>query len=369
MLWPMLRVVAVCAMVSLMGTSQQAWAWFGKEKPSQYVSTCVVTRADSADQFVVRGYGQGDSFAQAKTEALRDIAERISVQVSGSSVSQSSLMNGEEGSHFQSTARIETSLQIAQAQQLCADQGDPTGRWHVVFEFDTRSPVQQLSAALNRQYQGRPIRLQGNDWLLGSQLVNGLRAGLVHSEGAEAVAVPVALRRQHDGWYLTAGDHQARLAADDLLDAMHFPGTAELALTLIRTVDRSSALEQLQEAEQFSLRVDSATGGYLSVFNIYADGRVSVLIPNEQIQQGAVAMLPGGTLTYQAGLLERGKATRDVYLAVVTAERIQPGTLHLLRENRGPVTGEASYQLHQLFALLEDEQPAVASMVVSTLPN
>ncbi len=356
--------------MALLSAHPSALAWFGKNKDDDkvYASSCAQTLAEVDGVVIVRGYGQGASFQQAKVEALKDISERISVQVTGKSVSRSQLQNGQESSSFQSSAQINTQLRIQQAIQVCSDNEDPSGDWHVVFEFDTRSAVQQLAASLNRKLAGKPVRLEGNEYLLGSQLVNELRSSLRDGRGQDAQALLLSLKRQHGGWYLAAGDQQVRLTDDDIFQSMHFPGSSELILSLIKTADTGRQLDQLLAGDQFSLRVDSTLEGFLSVFNIYADGRVSVLTANQPIDEGGLKILPGGNMTYEAGLLERGKAAKDVYLAIVTNERIQSATIHHLRESRGMVEGESSYQLHRLFNVLNDSHPSVSSLVITTLP-
>ncbi|MZR63752.1 LPP20 family lipoprotein [Alcanivorax sp. DP30] len=356
--------------MALLLVNQSALAWFGKEKDDDkvYASSCADSLAGVDGSVVVRGYGQGASFQQAKAEALKDISERISVQVTGKSVSTSQLNNGESSSSFQSSARIDTRLRIQQAVQVCSDNGDPSGDWHVVFEFDTRSAVQQLAATLNKSLAGNRVRLEGNPYLLGSQLINELRAGLHVGHGQNAQPLSLSLKRQHGGWYLVAGDQQVRLSDDDIFQSMHFAGSSELILSLIKTADTGQQLDQLLVGDQFSLRVDSTLEGFLSIFNVYADGRVSVLAANQPIDEGGLKILPGGSMTYEAGLLESGKTARDFYLAIVTDERIQSATLHHLRESHGMVEGESSYQLHRLFDLLHDSHPSVSSLVITTLP-
>ena len=71
---------------------------------------------------------------------------------------------------------------------------------------------------------------------------------------------------------------------------------------------------------------------------------------------------------FEAGLLRPGQPTRDVYLAVLTRQPLSDTTVHQLREGRGLVVGEDSYQLDNLFRVLDRADARTASLLVTTLP-
>lgn len=363
-----LRVLAVGLLLVL---PAQAFAFFGGgKKPVPYHSPCAEDVEVSQDPALIRGYGQGANFAAAKLAALKDISERINVRIQSETSTQLQQNNGEVSRAFSSTATLSSDLEVDNATQVCADNKDPSGNWHLVFELDTRPPVhrlgQSLAAAL--QWPGK-VAFSGSERLTRSRLVAELGAAMIgpQSRGAP-VTVPLALKRQHGGWYLIAAQEQIRLRNQDLMSALHFPSSPEVLLNILGDQDVSTGLAQLVEGEQFSLRVDSADGGYLSLFNVYADGRVSLLSINARKIAGEPLTFPEAGYTFEAGLLRPGQPTRDVYLAVLTRQPLSDTTVHQLREGRGLVVGEDSYQLDNLFRVLDRADARTASLLVTTLP-
>ena len=366
-------MVTMMVFTALLLTSGQAVAWFGQSTPVREVEPCAgklnALSGTTEAAFRIRGYGEGENFQQAKVEALREIAERIQVRVTGRSVSSTHMAGEDASASFLSTATLETTLRIDSAVQVCSHHSVKGDRWHAVFEFDSRSAVQRLIATLNETFHGQPVVLDGNPYLLESQLVNELRAGLTGKGAEDAMTVWVALKRLHGGWYLSAGEHQVRLAPQDILQAIHFTGSQTLLLSLIKKTGASASVDQLLEGDAFALRVDSTQSGYLSLFNLYADGRVSVLSANGLVTANKAEVVPQEELTFEAALAETGKATRDLYLAVLSDEPLPPSTLHQLRLGQGLVEGEDSYQLPILLGLLKQVNPRVASTMVTTLPK
>ena len=84
-------MVTMMVFTALLLTSGQAVAWFGQSTPVREVEPCAgklnALSGTTEAAFRIRGYGEGENFQQAKVEALRDIAERIQVRVTGRSVS------------------------------------------------------------------------------------------------------------------------------------------------------------------------------------------------------------------------------------------------------------------------------------------
>lgn len=337
-----------------------------------YESPCVAALTVARDGSLIRGYGIGADSATVKLSALKDIAERINVRVQGETESMESMTNGKVDRQFSTTTRLVTELQVEDAVQICIDNKDPAGLWHAVFELDTRPPVfrlgQRLGAALRSPGQ---IVFTGNTHLVRSGLARELASSVTigHASAGEEVSLPLRLRRQHGGWYLMAGTEQVRLRDEDLFKALEFPHSPEVLLTLLNNNAQDRPASQLVEGDRFSLRIDAGRTGYLSLFNIYADGRVSLLAANETLRSPSPSVFPEAGHTFEAGLLAPGVPTRDIYLAAVSEAPLDRMTMHRLRVEQGQVSGEDSYQLEELLALLDQSAAVTASIMVTTLPQ
>lgn len=341
---------------------------FGKKTP--YESPCAVLTT-GGDTSVYRGYGSGPDAESAKVNALKDIAERINVEVEGNVTTVTTLKNRKADQSFSSTATLKSKLKVQNARQICVDNKDPARIWHVVFELDTRPPVLLLGQRLGAVLRGAPVNFTGNSQLVRSGLAGELAAAVSagRAAGGQAVSLPLQLRRQHGGWYLIAGAEQVQLRDEDLFKALELPHSPDVLLTLLNDGGKERPVSQLQQGDHFSLRVDAGRQGYLSLFNIYADGRVSLLAVNQPLKDSTPAVLPEAGQTFEAGLLTPNESARDIYIAAVSEKPLDRATMHQLRADQGMVKGDDSYQLEEVLALLDKSGAATASIIITTLPN
>lgn len=319
----------------------------------------------------VRGYGEGESLRSAKLSALQDIAERINVSVTGTTQTRTSLESGEAERAFVEEVSARSSVNLSDATQVCAQRRAEDGLWFAVFEADTRNPVQQFGVRLaNVTGNVSDISLTGSPYFLKSEVADQLRSviqGLARRDGI--AAIDLRLERQHGGWYLAAMGEQVRLRPGQVLDVFHIDNSPRLLLSLSRHGQADDDLAQLIAGEEFALSLHASEAGYVSVFNIYGDGRVANMALNQPIKAGEPISLPDEGMVFQAALLEEDVAADDIYIAMHTTQPIRETQIQQLRENAGLVSGENSYSLHTLLRIFEQVNPDLASLRVTTLPN
>jgi hypothetical protein len=365
---PLVRALTLVS--SLVMASPALGFFFGDdEKSLAPMCTDIMSQPVKPDH--VRGFGEGESFRAAKLSALQDIAERINVSISGTTQTRTSLESGEAERAFLEEVSAQSSVNLSNATELCAKQRREDGLWFVVFEADTRNPIQQFGVRLASVIgHVSDFALTGNQFFLESEIADQLRSVLQgQARRPGRASIDLRLERQHGGWYLAAMGEQVRLRPGQVLDIFHINSSPRLLMSLARHGQADEDLAQLVAGEEFTLTLHASEPGYISVFNVYGDGRVANMTLNRQVSAGEPLTLPDEGQVFNAALLEKGKAAEDVYIAMHTRAPVRETQIQQLRENAGLVSGENSYSLHTLLRTFEQTGPDLASLRVTTLPN
>lgn len=365
---PLLTILGVVPSLLL---TQPAFGFFFGDEEEALAPLCTEVMSKPIEPDHVRGFGEGESFRAAKLSALQDIAERINVSVRGTTKTRTSLESGEAEREFLEEVSAQSSVNLSNAAEVCAKQRAEDGLWFVVFEADTRNPIQQFGVKLASVIgQVSDITLTGNQFFLESEIADQLRSVLQgQARKPGRASIDLRLERQHGGWYLAAMGEQVRLRPGQVLDIFHINSSPRLLLSLARHGQADDDLAQLVAGEEFTLTLHASEPGYVSIFNVYGDGRVANMALNHQVSAGEPLTLPEEGLVFNAALLEKGKAAEDVYIAMHTKSPFRETQIQQLRENAGLVSGENSYSLHTLLRTFEQSSADLASLRVTTLPN
>src|SRR5690606_40989348 len=140
--------------------------------------------------------------------------------------------------------------------------------------------------------------------------------GLARRDGV--ASIDLRLERQHGGWYLVAMGEQVRLRPGQVLDVFHIDSSPRLLLTLSRHGQADDDLAQLIAGEEFTLSLHSSEAGYVSIFNVYGDGRVANMALNQRVEAGAPLTLPEEGMVFQSALFVEDQASEDVYVVMHT---------------------------------------------------
>lgn len=134
---------------------------------------------------------------------------------------------------------------------------------------------------------------------------------------------------------------------------------------------------RLREGDLFALALKSTDPGpHLTTFNIYPDGRVSLLQKSQplatyqEIPPLAQRNAEGGI--FDAHLVTLGVPVQDIFVVVATTERLDTSPFTILKTDRGPLTGEYSYQLHEFMTWLDKQRDIlreIAMLHVQTMPR
>ena len=131
-------------------------------------------------------------------------------------------------------------------------------------------------------------------------------------------------------------------------------------------VELKSSQSTLVEGDGFNLYLKSHEVGYLTLFNVYEDGRVGVLFENRAVKEGESFLFPSqeSKQEFVATLMTPTKATKDLYIAVLSRGRQE---LSAFEQQESMIIGEQEFRFNEVIALCRDH--ACASIMLQTKPQ
>lgn len=352
--------------------------------PDRYRSFCSdQTPPDS--QYFLTGVGVGPDVASARQIALADIAQKLSSNVQVTTRSSLRAVDDYESESFDQDVLISSDVAIDTAVELCRDVHDPDGKVYLVYQLDKRPLIQRVYSDLLESWRGvypEAVEFKGPSILRDSRFIADLRSKLERAgEGGTSKTVVVDLRRQNNQWVLIINEGAVYTVADRhflTLISPDFRGTVK-ALDIDVVSDaggqppvpedfRFARSVRLRHGESFNFRIASRRSGYVSIFNVYEDGRIANLLENRFVTNNQAVVFPeGGAFT--SLLLEDGKSTYDVYIGVLTDTPIMLSEFAKLEAHKGFLTGDQFYQFDQFLRWFDFVDPTgVATLEARTDP-
>ncbi len=91
-----------------------------------------------------------------------------------------------------------------------------------------------------------------------------------------------------------------------------------------QTITLSSKKTEYQEDEGFHLDFNIQKGGYLTLFNIYEDGRAGLIIENRIVHKSDIFSFPSleSKQEFYAALNTKGNNAKDMYIAILSEEKL-----------------------------------------------
>lgn len=341
------------------------------EPPEWYVNPFYPPRGDR----ILKGYGQGETAAAARMDALGDIGRQLGVTVR--SVTEDVSMEWVEAQ--------ERVIQEAYHQQTRSEATHHLKDWDVVrserhggrhfaqVRLDRRPAAVVAAARLARRLPSNvgEVEWAGPEALTEGALVREMERHLRWDRGAERrLEVALALVRLDERWHLRItpdGGDPFHVPLDEPDFHSVFAWSAldgdSLGLALL-PLGEARGYNRLRHGDPFvfEARIPDVEAGYLTVFNVYEDGRVSVLEENAPAE--ATVAIPDSSIQQRGGafvaqtLLE-GEPTQDLYVAVLSSEVLATSEFQRMLENLPPVEGEGAYRVHELVQWLARHQRAI----------
>lgn len=327
----MMKTVLLILMF-LTGLFADAPSWFG-------------TLPTSAAYEII-GYGEGVSLDEAKANAKSDIAKTIRSHIDSTFTTQTSVNHATLEHNASHSVRETSNLTLSDVEIVHSAQSG--GRFYVALRYENLPLFIKLARKGGKSLCGEP-----NPYLAQTFILKNLSAELNCSTSAE-------ITREQNGWYLGHGEHRVVLNESDFEELMIEASNGSLRL--------SAAPSRVNVDEAYTLSLDALPfSGYLSLFDVYDDGRVVVMEKNIDLSRQLKRKLlypndlrPEGELV--GGLNTPMKDALDLCVAVVSSKPLELSKFIPMGETTEK--GERAYAVDRLLSLMKNN--SFTTTVVTT---
>ncbi len=296
--------------------------------------------------YEIIGYGDGATFDEAKSNAKSDIAKTIRSHINSSFTTQTTVGDSTLHHNAQSIVNETSNLIITDTKLKKSEQSN--GRFYVALGYENLSLAVKLA-----KRGGHSLCGVSNTYLAQTPTVLKLSQELNCS-------VSVDIIRENDGWYLGRGEHRLSMNNGDVRELMIETSLGALRLKSNRTL--------VNEDEAYTLHLDGfPTLGYLSLFDVYDDGRVVLMESNINL-----TLLRKKTLLYpddirrdfqlNGGVLEAGQDALDMYVVLISNQPLKLSSF--IPMGQEVEKGESAFAMNRLLDLMNHH--SFATTVVTT---
>jgi LPP20 lipoprotein len=281
------------------------------------------------------GYGEGGSAKEARAAAMEEIASRLKVRVDSSFESNTTVKNKEVSSAQQARLKVGSNIILYGAKKL--EEGQMGGKWYAAYSYDNRPFAQRFVSKFGQKACAGKSNQPLEHSPLFAMLVGDLKC-----------APQIELARG-DGVYklVTGGD--AMVIDEETLAATLFAHANP-------SVSITPSKAQVLDGEDISLAVKSVTAGFVTIFDVYSDGRVSLMLGNYPQKANSAWKFPDSVMAgKELSLSAEGANAMDMFVVVLS-----PTKLDISRFEHASATlaSQAAYNYDELLRLMKKYQAA-----------
>jgi hypothetical protein len=337
-----------------------------------YQSPCLQIALQNKNAAMLLGYGNGKSVGEAKQQALYDIANQIEVNVSGESRRSTQKNNHGVKSQFSQQIKTRASSLLTSVDIACSDTNDPSGQYHFALRYDQRELADIFTDKLIESFwQGKPSKIewQGPSVIVNSDFIKQINKHLIDKESSHQLSIQIKLFRKDNAWYLALNNVIKRIQGNNFTQLLNWGSltTADINVSLQNEFGKAIS-PQMLEGDEFRLLINAKQSGYISVFDIYEDGRVVKIRDNMAFNK--TLTLPEHQGSFSAGLLVPNQSTRDQYVFLITKDKLDSKAFRQLMVEEDSNQEQKNYTLN-LFLFWLDRQGILASstLLIETVPR
>jgi len=287
------------------------------------------------------GYGSANSMQAAKQIAREDLSNQLFVVVE--TITEAEVEVG-ASNNVSSTAkhssRQETYAELNDVKVVKSELLDRT--YYVALQYQHISIIHNFIKKLNKSTCESE---EQHPYLVHTPLFKELNEKL-------PCKLNIELLRKNRSWVLAYKDNLIQLNTkryNDLYIANQISDTFEI----------NTPSTRLQEGERFHVAINSNKDGYVTLFNVYADGIVTLLQENVVVKEGSERKFPldDDGVVFEAGILDKGRETVDLYIGLYSDI---PVTFSRFNEANATVqNSEWQYQFDYLLQLMKQYEFSV----------
>lgn len=326
-----------------------------------------------SDRHTLRGVGEGASPEEATARARAAILNEMEVQIT----SEFQVLTVQQGESV--ARRVQEDIRSVSARKMGRSEKIHNEVWQnrylVGVEVDIRPDKEILASRILETWrkEGKPlparVTLQGPKALVEGPLARYLEGRLASPGGEGERSGHLDLSRSQVGWVLIVFGEVLNIA--ETTELFDFSACQKSGLRLsLESPDGKPLSTRLKTGTPFVFRArGSGEGGYVSLINLYPDGRVSLAAENMKVE-GKSPRIPEAPLYLETATLKPGVASLDLYLFLFSKDPLELTRFRHLVEGGGFVEGEDSYKAHELAGLLDrltEKGVSIGLITVETL--
>jgi len=343
-----------------------------KAATSVYLSPCFQLSLQSHKPWIINGYGEGKTIFEAKQQALFDIASKLETHISGQSKRETIKTGVQVSTSFSQDTVSKSSRILSLAEANCTDINDPSGIYHIAMSYDQRSPVDMLADKLKANFHEQipgVINWQGPSLIVTSSFIQTLEKNITQASSKTTQTVSIQLYRKDQRWWLALNNITMELKPDtfsQIFNWAHF-NTPDMSIS-IEDEFKNSLSQNMFDGDDFRFEVRSKQQGYLSIFDVYEDGRVTKIRDNIRFQ-GSL-LLPEHKGSFSAGLITPNTSTQDQYIFIITKQKIDTSLFSAIMLEQDSVAETNNYSLNIFLSWLDKQDILSAkSLLMKTAPK
>ncbi len=240
------------------------------------------------------GEGSGNSYAEAKRKALEDVASQISVVIDSKIEETQSAENNKYKKNFKVHSIQKTKVNLEDYEIVEKIKKD--NQFFVKIKYDNIPSLDKFASKT-------PYTKE--------QIKNGIKKDFAKSLGLELV-------RKNRKWYIKYKNILQKLDKKDFYFFFKTTNRKDLKISLY-----NKRRNILHNGDEFSFLIKSAKSGYITIFDVYEDGTVSILAKNLKIDKKRKLIFPDedSDSVLEASLLQNQKETFDMYVVLFTKKK------------------------------------------------
>jgi hypothetical protein len=308
----------------------------------------------SAVDGIKTGAGEGATPDAATASAMNEISSQISTWVSSRTQVLAERNGQASESRFHHQVELESKHRLNNAKRLnmthCGD------TYYVKYAVDLRPPEVVVAEALGADYPGMAVRFVGSPALTDSPFADDVKRFIPRPDNPEekggVIVLPLDLTYTGGIWCVHAG--RQTIPVSDVSNLVNL-GVYVTGDTTLELCDKTGAARPLtlKTGDEVFFAIPGGAGFY-SLFNIYADGRVSVVASNVPMKKSRTLFPdPAGRHVLQAGTIDPKTPSVDTYLLVISKKAQDMTPFSALHDNGKTVSGDDSFSAHILARWLD----------------
>jgi len=274
------------------------------------------------NKYEIIGYGEGESFKEAEANAKEDISQRLSSEVDSSI----SVHSTDKGSMSEAKLKVTSKLNIQNVKTIKREQME--NGFFVALKYENLDLAYRVQKTI------------GNVECKNEEVSSYMKETTLYQSIKKAVEceLSVKLQRRNSAWYLTYKEHMFLLSDSEF----------EQLYTSIQNQKYSfePSKKVLRDGDEFHFTFSADEDMYVTLLDVYENGIVTLLQASTQFSGDLQIPSKESESYFEAGLVEEGKDTHDLYIAIFTKEPLDISRYEYANEELA--SSELAYKFDEL---------------------